>query len=462
MMGVEKEDWNELIRILKETEGSITALGVGDWEKEITKSRQSIQAFHVTASMLGLSQLEMVGTEMEKFLNTVDAGKDKDSAGVLGFAIGMLIDQMGTSDGGDVTGMDMNEVLEMLGVEAPANPEPYSVASKPEVVQEVAPADQPTNAATSRIVPRSAPESSGKEVDGYSSRFAEVVRSLGGELTFSANGKEGGKFNVTFSGSSESLKRLDAFLAGGEIPSQTAIPMDDKTIHKIVTKGQEFMSAFSGGDIVKAQDILLGLADQSQPGLYKEIGGLARGLHDSIRNFINTMDPSLKEMVEDKIPDSGNRLEHMLELTEKAANTTIDHVEAMQDRLRVEKNDLKKLSEIIGALRPIGDQAEKKVGEGMGVITGLIDMAGQHRSNLDAIIEAQDYQDLSGQIILKIINLLNDIELKLVNVIRTFGVKIEGSKTKTEDELYGPAHNAREDAVHSQDEVDALLAEFGF
>ncbi len=292
-----------------------------------------------------------------------------------------------------------------------------------------------------------------------------MVRNLGGELTLSPNGKEGGgKFSVTFSGSAEALKKLDAILAGEELPSPTAAasPMDDKTVQKLVTKGQEFMSAFSGGDILKAQDILLGLAEQTQPGLYKEIGGLARGLHDSIRNFINTMDPTLKEMVEDKIPDSGNRLEHMLELTEKAANTTIDHVEAMQDRLRVEKDSLHRLDEIIGALKPIGDQAEKKVGEGMGVLASLKDMAAQHRTNLDAIIEAQDYQDLSGQIILKIIKLLDDIERKLVNVIQTFGVKLETGKTKTVDELYGPAHNAMEDAVHSQDEVDQLLAEFGF
>ena len=67
---------------------------------------------------------------------------------------------------------------------------------------------------------------------------------------------------------------------------------------------------------------------------------------------------------------------------------------------------------------------------------------GRHRSDLDIILTAQDYQDLSGQIILKITQLLKDMELKLVNLIRTFGVKSETGRSKTNGELYGPAHAA--------------------
>jgi len=85
----------------------------------------------------------------------------------------------------------------------------------------------------------------------------------------------------------------------------------------------------------------------------------------------------------------------------------------------------------------------------------------QNREDLDAILTAQDYQDLSGQIIQKIMKMLKDLELKLVNVIRTFGVKQESAK-KEDEELYGPAHQSRVESVHSQDEVDSLLAEFGF
>lgn len=474
MMGVEKEDWNELIRILKDTEESITALSTGDPAKEIPRSRQSIQAFHVTAAMLGLGELERTGLEFEKFLNTqVGSGKDKDSAAVLGFAISMLADeiQQNLKSGNGAAKIDLSEILDMLGVsmeavQAPTIkeelPPPVAPAKKKAAQPAPAPAATESRSAAKEAEAIPVPDARADELNAC--RFAKMIKSLGGEIAFSPNGKSGAKFSVTFSGSAESLKKLDALLASDEEPAPDLgiVPIDEKTMQKIIGKGQEIMAALSNGEIARAQDILLGLADQQQAGLYKEIGGLARGLHDSIRNFINTMDPSLKEMVEDQIPDSGNRLEHMLELTERAANTTIDNVEAMQDRFRTDHENLERLGALLRDLRPLGDQAVRKLSDSEQIIAALEETMRQHRVNLDTIVSAQDFQDLSGQIILKIITLLHDIEQKLVNVIRTFGVKIEAGKKKKEDDLYGPAHTGRDDAVHSQDEVDQLLAEFGF
>ena len=185
-------------------------------------------------------------------------------------------------------------------------------------------------------------------------------------------------------------------------------------------------------------------------------------MHDSIRGFLSTLDPSLQEIVVNKIPDSGNRLEHMMEMTEKAAITTLDHVEAMQERLTSELEQISGLRALLGGLNAIGDAAGKKLAQGAEVLNAMETIIGEHRSDLDIILTAQDYQDLSGQIILKISQLLKDMELKLVDLIRTFGVKPVTSKQKSSDELYGPAHAAMDNAVHSQDDVDSLLADFGF
>jgi len=86
----------------------------------------------------------------------------------------------------------------------------------------------------------------------------------------------------------------------------------------------------------------------------------------------------------------------------------------------------------------------------------------QTSEDLITILTAQDYQDLTGQIIQKIIVLLKNLESNLVNVIRTFGVRLDGRKEDVGEELYGPAHEGRVSAMHSQDDVDSLLAEFGF
>ena len=222
------------------------------------------------------------------------------------------------------------------------------------------------------------------------------------------------------------------------------------------------MLALSSREMDRAQEILLTIADQQpQAGLYKEIGGLARELHTSLRGFVETLDPALKDMVAEKIPDSGNRLEHTLELTEKAANTTLDAVDAITDRLRLEQGLLERLGGIFEGFWALGDRAEKGITEGKAIMEDLQSALKSNNEALDAIVAAQDYQDLTGQIILKIIQLLKDLERKLVNVIRTFGVRTEEGGKTTEEELYGPVHKQKE-ALHSQDDVDSLLADFGF
>jgi chemotaxis protein CheZ len=149
-------------------------------------------------------------------------------------------------------------------------------------------------------------------------------------------------------------------------------------------------------------------------------------------------------------------------MTEKAAITTLDLVEAMQERLSKEMEQLSGLRGLLGGLRAIGDSAGKKLDQGTQALDAMETIIGENRSDLDTIHLTQDYHDLSGQIIQKVTNLLKDMELKLVNLIRTFGVRTETFEQKESTELYGPAHASVENAVHSQDEVDSLLAEFGF
>lgn len=455
MIAIEKEDWIELVKILKSTEESLTAL-TGTDTKAVEQSRQSLQSFHTTAAMFGLDELQRIGQELEKYLTgQIAPGGSVDAIAAFGFAVSSLVDQMKNAVPGEGAGsIDVEEILEILG--PPASGEGAGNLTLD---------DLPPSA---RSEAEAAPEEPAAQMPGSAAEFArlgELVKSWGGELMVLPNGESGGKFSLTFSGSAESLGRLEKLLsasAPSPIADQETAASADSRIEKVLAKGRELMDAFSENDMARVQDILASLSDpQYQTGLYKQIGGVARGLHDSIRTFLHTLDPTLKEMVEDKIPDSGNRLEHMLELTEKAAITTLDHVDAMQERLGGEQEKVVQLRSIIGGLKAIGDQAEQKLSSSGAILNGLDEIIEAHRTDLNTILTAQDYQDLSGQIILKIMNLLKDLELKLVNLIRTFGVKVEAVKPQ-DDELYGPAHSGREDAVHSQDEVDSLLAEFGF
>lgn len=89
------------------------------------------------------------------------------------------------------------------------------------------------------------------------------------------------------------------------------------------------------------------------------------------------------------------------------------------------------------------------------------------RGQLTEILMAQDFQDLTGQIISRVITLVNEVEGRLVEILTVFGAsQLEESagKNKASTEAEGPILNPHEraDAVSSQDEVDDLLSSLGF
>ena len=82
---------------------------------------------------------------------------------------------------------------------------------------------------------------------------------------------------------------------------------------------------------------------------------------------------------------------------------------------------------------------------------------------------AQDFQDLTGQIIRRVIELVHEVELRLGDILTAFGDDKQESdatnnKKKASTDPEGPILNPHEraDAVSSQDEVDDLLSSLGF
>jgi chemotaxis protein CheZ len=452
MIELDTQDLDELVKLLMEAEESVTTLSGSDSEKELEKSRRALVSFHTTAAMLGMDGLGKVGVELETFLSgSVAPGFSMDSIASLGFAISSVIDGIKAMREGKGE-IDLDEIQEILS--PPADPSGSTGEGVSSSTREAA--------SLCEAVPEPE-ECHGTESD--LEHLSDIVRNLGGELTIDSDGFSGGTFQLCFKGSTDTLRKIEKFFRAGErLTSGSYRTIEESMVETVKTNVNEFIEAFSSADVAGAQNILLKLADQprTDSGLYKEIGSLARGLHDSIGSFLNTLDPSLQEIVEDKIPDSGNRLEHILAMTEKAALTTMDHVENVQDRLTQEMNHISKLRETLGGLTAVGNPAGKKLEESLKTLEAMEAIIKGNRSDLDIILGAQDYQDLSGQIIHKITKLLKDIEDKLVGLIRTFGVRLESPGQKKVDELYGPAHAAMENAVHSQDEVDSLLSDFGF
>ena len=103
------------------------------------------------------------------------------------------------------------------------------------------------------------------------------------------------------------------------------------------------------------------------------------------------------------------------------------------------------------------------------------DRANGLESSLNSILMAQGYQDLTGQVIKKVIELVQQVEQSLVSLVRMAGEVERLTGVATEAPPLMPSTNsasapagpnvhgaANVDVVSDQDEVDELLSSLGF
>jgi chemotaxis protein CheZ len=98
--------------------------------------------------------------------------------------------------------------------------------------------------------------------------------------------------------------------------------------------------------------------------------------------------------------------------------------------------------------------------------------SGTLNSLLTDVLMAQDYQDLTGQILRRVIELVREVEESLIGLLTAFGqssmmVAAEAKPAKSKPKAHeaeGPIIDAaeRDDVVSGQDDVDDLLSSLGF
>ncbi|WOT06267.1 protein phosphatase CheZ [Shewanella youngdeokensis] len=218
----------------------------------------------------------------------------------------------------------------------------------------------------------------------------------------------------------------------------------------------------------KADDLLREIALPLQKELFDEVGRLTRQLHSSISEF--HLDNRLVELANTEIPDAKERLTYVIDMTEQAANKTMDAVEECLPLASA-------LSNNIQAVKPAWDKlmrrelplTEFKVlcHDIQQFVERSESDAGRVKELLNQILLAQDFQDLTGQMIRRVIELVREVENSLVGMLTAFGEQptlMTDSAPAVNVEAEGPIMNAesRQDVVTGQDEVDDLLSSLGF
>lgn len=198
----------------------------------------------------------------------------------------------------------------------------------------------------------------------------------------------------------------------------------------------------SGGG-VEAPPALAELLRTQDHAFYRQVAELTRRLHTAVLEL--RLDERLTRIAGDAMPDARQRLHHVVRMTEDAAHRTLDLVDQMR-----------------GVTREMTRSAESLDGGDLRRAALLRD-AESLRERLNELAIAQEYQDLTGQIIKRIIVLVEDVEAALLELLGAHAghLKMPPSLPLSEAQavLSGPALPGQ--ITTSQQDADALLASLG-
>ena len=200
---------------------------------------------------------------------------------------------------------------------------------------------------------------------------------------------------------------------------------------------------------------------QISPDVHKSIGLLTRQLHDSLNGL------GLTDKVKGwagELPDAKSRLSYIARLTGEAAEKVLNRV----DLAKAQHDHIAAETRRIGALIVKDPVAAVAKGHVMNFLTDVEQSTKQIDLHLTEIMMAQDFHDLTGQVIAKVVNLAASIEEQLVQLlIQTAPPEATVKVTppvEHQPTLSGPVFKAEDnpEVVTGQSEVDDLLASLGF
>jgi chemotaxis protein CheZ len=235
---------------------------------------------------------------------------------------------------------------------------------------------------------------------------------------------------------------------------------------------REMVSHLEAGDEARADELFDAMARAREHNLFMEVGRLTRELHDALKNF--SVDGRITGLATTDIPDAKQRLAYVIQKTEEAANRTLNGVE----RLLPLSEEIGTTAEQCSADLARFTRREMSVEEFKALCDRLARFLDKVRSDsntmrdtLSEVLMAQDFQDLTGQVIRRVIALVTEVEDNLVRLVRCAGANVgvvrneePGAVQVSAIHAEGPEVKGTSDSprVSGQDEVDDLLSSLGF
>lgn len=254
--------------------------------------------------------------------------------------------------------------------------------------------------------------------------------------------------------------------------------LDSKIIANLKEKTVALMNAVDSGNLKESVDLINLLNKTRQEVFYQEVGMLTRTLHDSIRSYGLDLGAKLNGG-EGAVENASQSLSYVINITEKNSHETMDKVDRLINDcsgIKEQNSQIIKALELVAQHETVQNNHSSDIEEAFKAYDANNEKLQNMESELMDIIVSQGIQDISGQLIRKVIDLLEDVESRLVSLVSMaaniddlspLNDEVEDEKESpiadfVEDQT-GPQHNKEnKDAVHCQEDVDDLLSSLGF
>lgn len=235
---------------------------------------------------------------------------------------------------------------------------------------------------------------------------------------------------------------------------------DDESLQALF---DEVSASFDAPEAVPASDSVPGAVSHEGGEVFTKIGQMTRQVHDTLR-ALGLDSESLTDAVQG-IPDARQRLSYIAHMTEQAASRVLnatDLAKPLQDKVQGDAERLEAMWDRLFANEMSVDEFKQLAAETRSFIGEVRTTSEATNAQLMEIMMAQDFQDLTGQVIKKVVDLAQTLEGELLQLLIET-MPEDKRPAQAEGLMNGPViDTARSDVVNTQEQVDDLLDSLGF
>ena len=264
------------------------------------------------------------------------------------------------------------------------------------------------------------------------------------------------------SSDSEDLQSLFDSIAAGSLEPSAAVLVAAVPSGNTSGDSDDLQALFDS--VVAQQPAAVQEAEASEgEDVFTRLGKMTRELHNSLREL--GYDKVLGDTVR-AIPDARERLSYIAQMTEQAASRVLnatDIAKPLQDSLQSQAEGLGTRWEKVFTNQLSVDEFKALAADTHGFLREVPVLSRATNEQLTEIMMAQDFQDLTGQVIKKVVDMAQAMETQLLQLLLE-AMPQELRADAPPGLLNGPVINAqgRSDVVSSQSQVDDLLESLGF